>query len=114
LGIENRVYTFHDVFLPSCIRHAIGTVTINSTVGLTSIGYGIPTLTLGDAIYDIEGLTNKGTSLRKFWHQHKKPDRQRYQKFRQYLVEHTQLNGSFYGMFPHELEHLDTTQKEHQ
>jgi capsular polysaccharide export protein len=109
LGIENRVYTFHDVFLPSCIRHAIGTVTINSTVGLTSIGYGIPTLTLGDAIYDIEGLTNKGISLRKFWHQHKKPDKQRYQKFRQYLVENTQLNGSFYGTFPRELEHLNAT-----
>jgi len=82
----------------------LGTVTINSTVGLTSIGYGIPTITLGDAIYDIEGLTNKGISLRKFWHSHKKPDEELYTKFRQYLIQTTQLNGAFYGDMPDELQ----------
>jgi capsular polysaccharide export protein len=113
LEIKHRVYIFHDVYLPSCLTNALGTVTINSTVGLTSIGYGIPTITLGNAIYDIEGLTNKGISLRKFWHQHKKPDKTRYEKFRQYLVEHTQLNGSFYGLFPKELENLEETTGKH-
>jgi len=108
LDIDKRVLVVHDVFLPSCLKHAIGTVTINSTVGLTSVSYGIPTITLGDAIYDMKGLTNKGVSLRKFWHNHKKPDLQLYQKFRQYLIENTQLNGSFYGMFPVELEQDET------
>ncbi|HHD79326.1 MAG TPA: capsular biosynthesis protein [Epsilonproteobacteria bacterium] len=103
LDIEKRVLTIHDVHLPSCLKHAIGTITINSTVGLTSIGYGIPTLTLGDAIYDIKGLTNKGIALKKFWHQHKKPDALLYQKFKQYLIKTTQLNGSFYGRMPDEL-----------
>lgn len=103
LGIEDRVLVVHDVYLPSCLKHTIGTVTINSTVGLSSISYGIPTITLGDAIYDMKGLTNKGVSLRKFWHNHKKPDMFLYQKFRQYLIAHTQLNGSFYGRMPDEL-----------
>jgi capsule polysaccharide modification protein KpsS len=100
LGINTRVLTLHDVHLPTCLQHALGTVTINSTVGLTSIGHGIPTITLGNAIYDIKGLTNKGTSLRKFWHQHKKPDQALYIKFKQYLIQTTQLNGSFYGLMP--------------
>jgi len=104
LNIEKRVCVFHDVFLPACLKHAIGTVTINSTVGLSAVSYGIPTITLGDAVYDIEGLTNKGKSLRKFWHQHKKPDEMLYQKFKQYLIQTTQLNGSFYGRMPEELE----------
>lgn len=102
-AIQNRTHAIHDVHLPDCLKHAIGTVTINSTVGLTSIGYGIPTLALGDAIYDIKGLSNKGTSLKKFWHQHKKPDHELYLKFRQHLIETTQLNGSFYGRMPDEL-----------
>lgn len=112
LGIHDRVYVFHDVFLPDCLRNAIGTVTVNSTVGLSSIGYGIPTITLGSAIYDIEGLTNKKLSLKKFWHQHKKPDHKLYLKFKQYLIENTQLNGSFYGLFPRELLHIETPDKD--
>jgi len=104
LEIDERIFTIHDVHLPECLNHALGTVTINSTVGLTSIGYGIPTIALGDAIYDIKGLTNKGTSLKKFWHQHQKPDPDLYKKFTQYLIQTTQLNGSFYGRMPDELQ----------
>jgi len=103
LNIEERVIVLHDVFLPLCLKHAIATITINSTVGMTSLAYNIPTMVLGDAIYDINGLTNKGMSLKKFWHQHKKPDSVLYAKFRQYLIKNTQLNGSFYGKFPLEL-----------
>ena len=103
LNIEKRVHTVHDVYLPDCLKHAIGTITINSTVGLSAIGHNIPTITLGDAIYDIKGLTSKGISLRKFWNQHKKPDAELYKKFRQYLIQTTQLNGSFYGRMPDEM-----------
>ena len=103
LNIEKRIHTVHDVHLPDCLKHSIGTITINSTVGLSAISHTIPTITLGDAIYDIKGLTSKGISLRKFWHQHKKPDTELYEKFRQYLIQTTQLNGSFYGRMPDEL-----------
>ena len=103
LNIEKRVHAIHDVFLPLCLKHTIGAITINSTVGLSAIGHNIPTIVLGDAIYDIKGLSNKGMSLKKFWHQHKKPDIELYKKFSQYLIKTTQLNGSFYGRIPDEL-----------
>ena len=72
-------------------------------MGLSAIGHNIPTLVLGDAVYNMEGLTDKGISLKKFWHQHKKPDTELYEKFREYLIQTTQLNGSFYGRMPDEL-----------
>ncbi len=103
LNIEKRIYVIHDVHLPDCLKHAVGIITVNSTVGLSAISHNIPTITLGDAIYDIKGLTNKGISLNFFWYQHKKPDAELYKKFRQYLIQTTQLNGSFYGRMPDEL-----------
>ena len=104
LNIREAVIVIHDVFLPAILNHARATVTINSTVGLTSIEYGIPTITLGDAIYDIEGLTNKGKALKIFWKDPEAPDMKLYRKFKQFLVNNTQLNGSFYGRMPKELQ----------
>ena len=104
LQIDHRVLVFHDVHLPTCLKHAKGTVTINSTVGLSAIGHGIPTLTLGHAIYDIEGLTCKGMKLEEFWNVMRNPDMELYERFKSYLIETTQLNGSYYGLFPPSLD----------
>jgi capsular polysaccharide export protein len=102
LGINYRVMAVHDVHLPTCLKNAIGTVTINSTVGLSSLYHKIPTIALGSTLYDIEGLTCKGMRLNDFWNGYKAPDTVLYKKFRLYLIEKTQLNGSFYGEFPAE------------
>jgi capsular polysaccharide export protein len=101
--IHHRVLTIHDIHLPSCIKHALATVTVNSTVGLTSIGANIPTLTLGEAVYNIEGLTNHHLTLHKFWNEYQAPNMTLYTKFKQHLINTTQLNGSFYGLMPHQL-----------
>ena len=103
LGINDRVMAVHDVHLPTCLKNAVGTVTINSTVGLSSLYHKIPTIALGSTLYDIEGLTCKGMRLNDFWNDYKAPDTLLYKKFRLYLIEKTQLNGSFYGCFPAEL-----------
>lgn len=103
LAIKERVIVVHDLHLPSCLKNAIGTITINSTVGISSLYHHTPTLTLGNAIYDIEGLTCKNMSLDDFWEGYKVPDEELFEKFRRYLIESTQLNGSFYGRFPDEL-----------
>lgn len=107
LGIKNRVIIIHDVHLPSCLKNAIGTVTINSTAGLSSLYHNTPTIVLGNAIYDIEGLTCKDMTLDDFWENYKVPDEELYKKFRQYLINTTQLNGSFYGIIPYELQWIE-------
>ena len=99
-GIETRVDVVHDLHLPTCLQNAKGTITINSTVGLSSIFHGTPVLTLGYALYDIRGLTNKGKPLKDFWHSQEAPDSLLFEKYRRYLIQNTQLNGSFYGKIP--------------
>jgi capsular polysaccharide export protein len=99
-GIAHRVSVLHDVHLPTLLKNAVGTVTINSTVGLSSLFHGTPTITLGNAIYDIEGLTCRGMTLDDFWHEQRAPDRELFEKYRRFLIHATQLNGSFYGEMP--------------
>lgn len=100
LGIEDRVMILYDTHLPTLLRNAIGTITINSTVGLSSLYHETPTITLGSAIYDIDGLTCKGMKLDDFWYKYKTPNMELLDKYRLYIVRNTQLNGSFYGKLP--------------
>ena len=99
-GIEDRVLVLYDTHLPTCLKNAKGTVTINSTVGLSALYHETPVITLGNAIYDIEGLTCKGMKLDDFWHKYQVPDMELLEKYRFYIIENTQLNGSFYGDVP--------------
>ena len=98
--VEERVEVLHDVHLPTLLKHALGTVTINSTVGLSSLYHNTPTLTMGNAIYGFEGMCKLSEDLDDFWSDQGIVDKELYRKFRQYLIEHTQLNGSFYGLIP--------------
>lgn len=100
LGINNRILSVHDVHLPTCLINAIGTIVINSTVGISSLFHNIPTIVLGTAIYDIAGISCHGIQLDDFWVNPQAPDRQLFSKFRNYVIENTQLNGGFYGNFP--------------
>ncbi len=100
LGIEDKILVLYDTHLPSCLKNAIGTITINSTVGLSSLYHNTPTITLGNAIYDIDGLTSKEMKLDDFWHKQKEIDTELLAKYRSFIIENTQLNGSFYGLFP--------------
>ncbi len=85
------------------LEKKIDTITINSTVGMASLFHGTPTIVLGKALYDFEGLTCNGLPLGRFWLEYKAPDRKLFGKFRSYLVNQTQLHGSFYSGFPHQL-----------
>ena len=95
--LENRCYYIHDQHLPTLLAHARGVVVVNSTVGLSAVGEGVPVKVCGEAIYDIAGLTFQGP-LGTFWHraQHERPDAALYAAFRTYLIAHTQHQGSFY------------------
>lgn len=103
LNIGGRAISVHDIHLPTLLKNAIGTVTINSTVGISSLYHHTPTIVLGNAIYDIDGLTCKNIPLDDFWVNYITPDAELFEKFRRYLIDQTQLNGSFYGRFPDQL-----------
>ncbi|MDD6056574.1 MAG: capsular biosynthesis protein [Helicobacter sp.] len=94
--VEDRVIVVWDVHLPTLLKNAKAVVVINSTVGLSALYHEKPTICLGDAMYNIDGLTSKGVALNDFWTKYKKVDMKLYLKFRQYLIEKTQCYGSFY------------------
>lgn len=97
--IASRVYYMHDGHLPSLLKHSLGVVTINSTVGLSALHHDKPLITLGRALYDIPGLTCQ-TGLHQFWSRPPPPQAWLYRKLRSYLVKHTQLNGAYFGYSP--------------
>jgi capsule polysaccharide modification protein KpsS len=68
-------------------------------VGLSSIHHGTPVKVLGDAIYDLPGLTHQG-ELGDFLRSPGVVDDELYRAFRAYLEHNNQANGSFYVRLP--------------
>jgi len=96
LNVEDRVIVIYDLHLPTLLSHTLGTITINSTVGLQALLHNSPVKVLGNAIYDIDGLCDK-RDLNDFLNSPMSVDRELFISFRGYLIKNTQLNCSFYG-----------------
>ena len=94
-GVFERVTFLDGGNLNILARAARGAVTINSTAGLATIGFGCPTKVLGRAVYDIEGLTDR-KPLDRFWTEPEPPDHDLFLRFRHVMMERTQINGAFY------------------
>jgi capsular polysaccharide export protein len=71
-----------------------GVVCINSTAGLAAVEFGKPTITLGQAMYDMHGLTHQG-DLDGFWGTPQPPDAALYNAFRRVVIAETQINGAY-------------------
>jgi len=93
--LQDRLRYVHDVHLPTLLKNARGTITINSTVGLSSIHHGTPVKVMGTAVYDMPGLTYPGT-LAEFFRASGAVDAQLYGAFRRYLLRVNQANGNLY------------------
>ncbi len=100
--LDGRVFYGCDMHLPSLIKKSTGFVTINSTTALQAIYHKTPTKITGRALYDLPRLSHQG-NLDSFWQNPTPPDHEFYLKFREYLIEQTQMNGSFYGKSPWKL-----------
>jgi len=96
LGVAKQIIVVYDLHLPTLLSHTMGTITINSTVGLQALYHNSPVKVLGNAIYDIDGLCDK-QCLDGFWKSPLKPNLELFEKFRGYLINNTQVNCSFYG-----------------
>lgn len=82
--------------LPALLNHTRGVVTVNSTVGGSALVHGRPLIALGDAIYNMPGLTFQG-ELDDFWRHTKRPDPKLFRWFRNVVIHTTQINGGFYN-----------------
>lgn len=98
-GLEGRLLYVHDVHLPALLRNALGTVVINSTVGLSSLFHHTPVMALDEAVYSRMGLAARG-SLAEFFVRPEAMDPARYKRARAWLVQHNQANGSIWVRLP--------------
>ncbi len=96
LGLGERLHFVDVINLPGTLRAARGTIVINSTVGLSSLLHGTPVKCLGTAVYDMAGLTHQGR-LAEFFRAPSPVDRELFQRYRRWLREHNQLNGSVWS-----------------
>jgi len=94
-GLKGRVHLIKGGDLGGLIQSARGVIVANSTVGLHSIAAGIPTLTLGHALFDIAGLTHQ-SGLSEFWQDPQLPDQGFFEIYRRALTS-IQVKGSFYN-----------------
>lgn len=93
---KERVLYLETGPLPALLNHARGVVTVNSTVGGSALVHGRPLIALGNAIYDMPGLTYQG-SLDTFWRYTKQPDQRLFKWFRNTAIHCTQINGGLYS-----------------
>jgi len=96
LDIEDRIVYLETGNLNAFLKHSLGVVTVNSTVGTAALELGCPVIALGKAIYDITGLTFQG-ELDVFWREPQLPDAALFYDFHKVVTYTTQVNGGFYS-----------------
>ena len=94
-GVAGRIEYFETGDLEALVKNAVGTITLNSTVGNAALALGCPTLCLAPAVYDVVGLTAQ-CGLDAFWQQVPKPDPELFALFKTVITHATQINGGFY------------------
>ncbi len=95
-GVEGRVIYIDGGDLGRLIDAAAGVVVVNSTVGLLSLQHGRPTLALGQAIYDVPGMTAQN-GLDAFWRAPPKPDMDLVNAFIRAITGSIMIRGVFYS-----------------
>jgi capsular polysaccharide export protein len=94
-GIAGRVRCIEGGHLPTLLERTLGVVVVNSTVGLTAIEVGRPTIALGTSIYDVRGLAFQN-GLDRFWTELTPPEPDLVAAFRKLVIHRTQVNGGFF------------------
>ena len=95
LGLKDRVVYLETGDLVTLLKHARGTITLNSTVGYVALEQGCPTLCLGEAQYNLPGLTDQ-QNLAQFWGMPVAPEAELFKSFKRVVVHTTQVYGGFY------------------
>ncbi|MDD2893190.1 MAG: capsular biosynthesis protein [Halothiobacillaceae bacterium] len=93
--LHGRLIYIHDGHLPTLQKNACGVVTINSTVGLSSLYHAVPVKLLGAAVYDVPGLVSP-LPLETFWQTPGEVDQELFFRYKRELIRTSQLNANFY------------------
>ena len=92
LQVEDRIHFVDGGDLDEMLDGARGLVCVNSTSATLALGRGIPVCTIGEALYDMPGLTHQG-HLDTFWRKPSPPEPGVYPAFRRVLVERSLVRG---------------------
>lgn len=92
LGIADRVIHIDGGDIGLLAEAALGMVCVNSTSGTLALEAGLPVVVLGDAVYDVPGVTHQG-GLDTFWTRPEMPDRQLYAAFKRMLHAKCLVHG---------------------
>jgi capsular polysaccharide export protein len=92
LSLEDRLHFVDGGDLDTMVRKARGLVCVNSTSATLALANGTPVCTLGEAIYDLPGLTHPG-HLDTFWANPMAPEPGVYPAFRRVLVDRCLIRG---------------------
>ena len=92
LGVEDRVFHIGGGDLEALAEASLGMVCVNSTSGTLALASGKPVVVLGDAVYDVPGVTHQ-RGLDKFWSQPEAPDARLYDAFKRMLHAHCLVRG---------------------
>lgn len=96
VGAEDRIHYLDGGSLDEMCKTARGMVTINSTSGLSALRLDCPVITLGEAIYDVPGLTHQG-ALDTFWNEAKAPQPTLRDAYFNAMAATIQIRGVFYN-----------------
>lgn len=92
LGVRGRVFYIDGGDLNDLAAGARAMVCVNSTSGTLGLEAGIPVAVLGDAVYDIPGITHVG-GLDSFWTHPQAPDRDLYVAFKRLMHARCLVRG---------------------
>lgn len=98
-GLGERVLYVHDCHLPTLLKHARGTVVINSTIGWSSLHHRTPVMALDETVYGFFGLSAEG-SLDDFWKEQAPVDVAAVHAATTWLRLNNQANGSVWTKIP--------------
>lgn len=95
-GVASRIDYLAWGDIEAITERALGMVTINSTSGTLGLARGVPVIVLGNAIYDIPGLTFQN-GLDRFWTEALPPDPETFAAFHRVLVDRCLIPGGFFS-----------------
>ncbi len=94
-GIADRVDFIDGGNLAALCRASSGMVVNNSSAALSALGFSTPVKVLGEAFFDIDGLTDQ-QPIDGFWTAPRPPEDDLFLRFKAHVINRTQVNGNYH------------------